>query len=258
MREARARATHDAGAVVTGAASGIGAAVATALLGAGLRVLMVDVDADALHASVDRLGEAASACAVDLAEDGAVETVVRTVHDAMPDVGVLVNDAGVSSKTPFLEATPEEWERVLGVNVYAAAALSSAFAAEMARRHRGCIVNVSSISGLRGGPPQSVYGISKGALIGLTSELASRLGPDGVRVNAVLPGVIDTPMVRRDVAADGDADGSGLARWIRDAVPLGRIGLAEEVAAVVAFLASARADSITGALVPVEGGYLSA
>jgi 3-oxoacyl-[acyl-carrier protein] reductase len=122
----------------------------------------------------------------------------------------------------------------------------------------GCILNVSSISGLGGGPPQSVYGISKGALLGLTRELAAALAPHGVRVNAVLPGVIDTPMVRRDVAAGGDPDGTDLASWIAGAVPLGRIGEPAEVAEVLAFLASPEAAAVTGAFVPVEGGFLSA
>ncbi len=258
MREAGAPPLRDAGAVVTGAASGIGAAIATDLHRAGARVLMVDVDDGSLQRHARQLGDGATALAVDLLSDGAVEDVVRAAQNALPRVDILVNDAGVSSKTPLLDATPAEWERVLGINTYAAAALASAFAGEMAARGGGCIVNVSSISGLGGGRPQSVYGISKGALIGLTSELAALLEHDGVRVNAVLPGVIDTPMVRHDVAAEGDADGSQLERWIRGAVPVARIGLPEEVAAVVTFLASERASAITGALVPVEGGFLSA
>jgi NAD(P)-dependent dehydrogenase (short-subunit alcohol dehydrogenase family) len=196
-------------------------------------------------------------CCVDLGSDGAAEAVLEAARAALPDIDVLVNNAGVSSKTPFFQVTEAEWDTVLRVNAYVAAALSAACAERMAARGRGCIVNVSSISGLGGGPSQSIYGISKGALLGLTSELAAALESDGVRVNAVLPGVIDTPMVRRDIAASGDADGFELERWIHSAVPIGRIGLPEEVAAVVLFLASDAAAAITGAFVPVEGGFLS-
>jgi NAD(P)-dependent dehydrogenase (short-subunit alcohol dehydrogenase family) len=257
MRDVSAASLRGAGAIVTGAASGIGAAIAAAFGREGARLLLVDLDERALERSTERLGNDASACVVDLRAEDAAETVLEAAHAALPAIDILVNNAGVSSKTPFLDVTEAEWDAVLGVNAYAAAALSSACAEEMAARRRGCIVNVSSISGLGGGPPQSVYGISKGALLGLTSEFAAALGSDGVRVNAVLPGVIDTPMLRRDIGADGDADGSRLERWIRSAVPIARIGIPEEVAAVVTFLASDAAAAITGAFVPVEGGFLS-
>jgi NAD(P)-dependent dehydrogenase (short-subunit alcohol dehydrogenase family) len=258
MPDPSAEPLHGVGAVVTGAASGIGAATAEAVHRAGADVLLVDVDEPALAAIASRVGARATPCVADLREPAAVDLVLARAHDVLPAIDLLVNDAGVSSKTPFLDVTGAEWDLVLGVNAYAAAHLAAACAEAMVTRGRGCIVNVSSISGRGGGAPQSIYGISKGALLGLTGELAAALEPYGIRVNAVLPGVIDTPMVRRDIAAGGDADGSDLRAWIRRAVPMGRIGMPEEVAAVVAFLASPGAAGITGAFVPVEGGFLSA
>jgi 3-oxoacyl-[acyl-carrier protein] reductase len=258
MRATSAQRLRDIGAIVTGAASGIGAATAEAFDREGAMTLLVDVDERPLRALAARLGDRATACVADLGSDDAVETVLACARTALSAIGVLVNNAGISSKTPFLDVTEDEWHGVLGVNAFAAARLAAACADEMAARRSGCILNVSSISGLGGGPPQSVYGISKGALLGLTRELAAALAPHGVRVNAVLPGVIDTPMVRRDVAAGGDPDGADLARWIAGAVPLGRIGDPAEVAEVLVFLASPEAAAITGAFVPVEGGFLSA
>jgi NAD(P)-dependent dehydrogenase (short-subunit alcohol dehydrogenase family) len=246
------------GAIVTGAASGIGAATAAAFDREGATTLLVDLDGDGLERTVSALGPRASACVVDLRSETAIPVVLERAQDVLPALDVLVNDAGVSSKTPFLEVTEAEWDLVLGVNAFAAARLADACGREMVARGSGRILNVSSISGLGGGPAQSVYGISKGALLGLTRELWRRLAPHGVRVNAVLPGVIDTPMVRRDVAEGGDPDLAELRRWISEAVPVGRIGRAEEVASVLAFLASADGAGIDGAFVPVEGGFLSA
>ena len=244
-------------AVITGAASGIGRATAEVFDREGARTVLVDVD-ERVAALADALGPRASACLADLGHEPGVEAVLARVGEVLTGVDVLVNDAGISSKTAFVDVDEDEWDRVIGVNVMAAQALASAFGTQMAARGSGCILNVSSISGLGGGPSQSVYGISKGALLGLTRELAAEFGPAGVRVNAVLPGVIDTPMVRRDIALGGDPDGAELTAWIRASVPLMRIGRAEEVASVLMFLASADGSSVAGAFVPIEGGFLSA
>ncbi len=258
MRGTPAQRLRDIGAIVTGAASGIGAATAEAFDREGATTLLVDVDEPPLRALAARLGDRATPCVVDLRSGDAVETILACARTVVTAIDVLVANAGISSKTAFMDVTEDEWDTVFEVNALAAARLAAACADEMATRRSGCILTVSSISGLRGGPPQSVYGISKGALLGLTRELATALAPYGVRANAVLPGVIDTPMVRRDVAAGGDPDGTELAGWIASAVPLARIGEPAEVAEVLAFLASPEAAAITGAFVPVEGGFLSA
>jgi NAD(P)-dependent dehydrogenase (short-subunit alcohol dehydrogenase family) len=249
---------HDVTALITGAASGIGRATAAAFHREGARGMLVDVDEGALEALVSSLGDPAIACVADLGVPGGVAEVLGRAESLVGEVDVLVNNAGVSSKTPFSDVDEAEWDRVFAINVHAAVELSLRAAAGMVERRSGCILNVSSISGRGGGPSQSVYGVSKGALLGLTREMAMTLAPHSVRVNAALPGVIDTAMVRRDMALGGDPDGTGLAAWIRAAVPAGRIGRAEEVASVLAFLASDDGAAITGAFVPVDGGYLSA
>ena len=244
-------------ALITGAASGIGRATAEVFHREGARTVLVDVDEAGVAALASTLGDRASAYVADLGAPGRAADVVAHAEGVVGAVDVLVNNAGVSSKTPFLDVDEAEWDRVFAVNVDAALELARRLGAGMAERRSGCILNVSSISGRGGGPSQSVYGITKGALLGLTREMATALAPYSVRVNAVLPGVIDTPMVRRDIALGGDADGTGLTAWIREAVPAGRIGLPEEVATVLAFLASADGAAVSGALVPVEGGFLS-
>jgi NAD(P)-dependent dehydrogenase (short-subunit alcohol dehydrogenase family) len=249
---------HGVTALITGAASGIGRATAAAFHREGARGMLVDVDEGALEALVSSLGDPAIACVADLGVPGGVAEVLARAESLVGEVDVLVNNAGVSSKTPFSDVDEAEWDRVFAINVHAAVELSLRAAAGMVERRSGCILNVSSISGRGGGSSQSVYGVSKGALLGLTREMAMTLAPHSVRVNAALPGVIDTAMVRRDMALGGDPDGTGLAAWIRAAVPAGRIGRAEEVASVLAFLASDDGAAITGAFVPVDGGYLSA
>jgi NAD(P)-dependent dehydrogenase (short-subunit alcohol dehydrogenase family) len=244
-------------AIITGAASGIGRATAEAFHRAGARTLLVDIDGERLRDLITLLGDRASAYVADLGTPERGADVIAHAERTLGRVDVLVNDAGVSSKTPFLEVDATEWDRVFGVNVDAAVDLAFRVGTVMAERGRGCILNVSSISGRGGGPPQSVYGITKGALLGLTREMATALAPS-VRVNAVLPGVIDTPMVRRDLAEGEDGAEAELTGWIRGAVPSGRIGRPDEVANVLRYLASDEASAISGALVPVDGGYLAA
>jgi NAD(P)-dependent dehydrogenase (short-subunit alcohol dehydrogenase family) len=249
---------HGVTALITGAASGIGRATAEAFHREGARGMLVDVDEGGLEALVSSLGDPAIACVADLGAPGGVAEVLARAESLVGAVDVLVNNAGVSSKTPFPDIDEAEWDWVFAINVHAAVELALHAAVGMVERRSGCILNISSISGRGGGPSQSVYGVSKGALIGLTREMAMSLAPHSVRVNAALPGVIDTAMVRRDMALGGDPEGTGLDAWIRAAVPAGRIGRAEEVANVLVFLASDEGTAITGALVPVDGGYLSA
>jgi 3-oxoacyl-[acyl-carrier protein] reductase len=258
LRTTQAGRLEGATALITGGASGIGRATAQRFHRVGARTVLVDVDGAALDALATELDGRATTHVVDLGEPGRAAQAATHAERVLGHVDILVNDAGISSKTPFLDVDPAEWDRVFEVNVTAAVVIAERIAAGMAERRSGCILNVSSISGRGGGPPQSVYGITKGVLLGFTRELATALAPSGVRVNAVLPGVIDTPMVRRDIARDGDESGEALMRWIRAAVPAARIGTPDEIANVLLFLASRDGAGVTGALVPVDGGFLAA
>ena len=184
--------------VITGAASGIGRATAEAFNGAGARTILVDIDEGTLRALATSLGDRARPCVVDLGVPDQVDEFLADIERTEGRIDILVNNAGISSKTPFLDVGEAEWDRVFAINVEAALHLALRVAPKMAERRAGCIINVSSISGRGGGPSQSVYGATKGVLLGLTREIATGLAPYSVRVNAVLPGVIDTPMVRRE------------------------------------------------------------
>jgi 2-deoxy-D-gluconate 3-dehydrogenase len=238
--------------VVTGAAVGIGAAIATRLAEAGADVLLTDVDdrgADTAAALAER-GWSASFQRVDVTVSAELAEAAQVVADRRP-LRVWVNNAGIYPTTgPALEATDEFVARMLEVNVRAQFSATR----EAARRMTsgGSIVNLASIAGLRGGAGISAYATSKAAVIGLTRALASELGPLGIRVNAIAPGVIDTPGVRaqleplREMGLDIDQ--------ALTANPLRQAGQADLVARACLFLASDLAAHVTGVTLPVDGG----
>lgn len=233
-------ASAGATAVVTGAASGIGAAVCSRLLADGHRVAGVDVDAGRLD---DLPGDIVRVHA-DVAEPTEVDRLVAPLFEA--GARALVHCAGVVGTDDIEAIQPAGWERVLRVNLTSAYLLSRAAVAAMRRRGGGRIVHFSSVGGQ--GPALSAgvhYSAAKAGVIGLTRTLARQVAPDGITVNVVSPGRIDTPMFR---AAHPDAD------RLRGTVPLGRIGTPADVAGAVAFLLSDDAAFITGATIDVNGG----
>lgn len=233
-------------AVVTGAASGIGRAVARRLAREGASVVGLDRDADGLRAALADVA-GAQAVVVDVASAEAVRALAR----AEP-VDVLVNAAGVLLRHGLLEHPLDAWERTLDVNLRAPARLSREFArAALARGAGGAIVNVCSIESFVALPGHAAYTASKGALAMLTRAFALELAPHGIRVNGVAPGVTETAM-NAAVRAD-----PGRAAQLAAAIPLGRFASAEEQAAGVCFLASNDASYVTGAVLPVDGGWLT-
>jgi NAD(P)-dependent dehydrogenase (short-subunit alcohol dehydrogenase family) len=232
-------------AVVTGAAKGIGAAIAAALADAGCTLALIDRE-DA--GAVARGGLAVRGDVADLAD---VHDFTDAVLERFGRVDVLVNNAGVSSIGPA-EATPlEEWRRVLDVNLTGPFLLCQAFGARMLEQGAGAIVNVASIAGLQGVSDRAAYNTSKHGLIGLTRTLAAEWGGRGVRVNAVCPGWVKTPMDVADQAAGGydDAD-------ITERVPMGRFAAPQDIAAAVVWLADpAQAAFVNGVALPVDGGW---
>lgn len=230
--------------LVTGASGGIGAAVARAFAACGDRVI--------LH--YNRSAQAAKQLAAELPNavlyqaDLSDQASVEALAAAFPETDVLVNNAAVDLFSLFDLASEQQLRELYAVNLFAPLTLCRRLAPRMVSRGRGCIVNVSSVFGEIGGSCEVDYSVAKAALLGLTRALAKELGPSGVRVNCVCPGVIDTNMNARLTVAELEA--------ITDALPIERMGKPEEVAASVKFLASDEAGYITGAVLDVNGGYI--
>ena len=237
-------------ALVTGGASGIGLACAQHIRARGGSVALLDRDAEALEKAA--AGLEASGVLCDVAD---AEAVPRAVSDAAAALGgsidVLVNAAGVYRIAPAVDLGVSEWDRVLEVNLRGSFLVAQAVArALIDARRGGSIVNLASTAALRADAtePAAHYNASKAGIVSLTQQLAVEWAPHGIRVNAVCPGVIDTPMLRMT------DDREAAEAYLRSGVPLQRLGAPHEVAACVAFLASDRASYVTGIAVPVDGG----
>lgn len=239
-------------ALVTGASRGIGRGIALELAREGWDVCINYVRhreaAEAAAEQVRALGQNAAVIQADVADGAAVEAMARQAERELGPISLLVNNAGIAGQMQFQDITDEQWNRYLGVNLGGARNAIRAVLPRMLSEKRGCIVNISSIWGLRGASCEVAYACTKAALIGLTRSLALELAPSGIRVNCVAPGVIDTDMVQvlgqetlRDLAAE---------------TPLGRLGTPEDVAYAVAFLASDRASFLTGQVLGADGGFI--
>jgi NAD(P)-dependent dehydrogenase (short-subunit alcohol dehydrogenase family) len=242
--------------LVTGAASGIGAACATLAAQRGARVLLVDRDAERLPKVAEEIAMPWEAG--DVSDPAVADRFAATCVERLGRIDGLVNAAGVPQTRAYLEITPEEFDRVVGVNLRGAYFVQQAVARRMVDAGRGgSIVNFSSTSARVGRPLATVYGLTKAAILNMTSSTALALASHGIRVNAVTPGIIDTPMVetvRRERAAPLDTTPAELrARWER-ATPLGRLGTPPEVAEVVVFLLSDAASYVTGEELGITGG----
>jgi NAD(P)-dependent dehydrogenase (short-subunit alcohol dehydrogenase family) len=226
-------------ALVTGAGSGIGAAVARRLAADGAEVIVADLSPEAV---ADELG--AQAVVLDVRHEAGVEL-------AMADLDVLVNCAGIGSTTNTPETTLEVWENVFAVNARGTFLCCKHAIPGMAARGGGAIVNMASVAGLVGLRNRAAYCASKGAVISLTRALAVDHVADGIRVNAVAPGTVDSPWVRRLVEDVGESLDALRARQ-----PMGRLGTPDEIADAVAYLASA--EFVTGSVLVIDGGLTAA
>ena len=236
-------------ALITGAAKGIGRAIALQLAQGGAKVGIVDMaDAGAETAREigQKTGNATTFVKADVANEADVKSAVAQVESALGPVDILVNNAGITRDGLMLVMSESDWDMVLDVDLKSAFLVSKAVLRGMIRRRRGSVVNISSVVGRRGNAGQVNYSAAKAGLIGLTKSLAREVASRNIRVNAVAPGYIETDMT----AALPDAARTALVEQI----PLGRIGSPETVAEAVAFLAGDAASFITGVVLPVDGG----
>jgi NAD(P)-dependent dehydrogenase (short-subunit alcohol dehydrogenase family) len=237
-------------AVVTGAARGIGLAVARRFLDDGYSVALLDIDAATLVQTAATLAppERVLAIECDVAEPAQVQSAIDRVAARFGRIDALVNNAGVAVFKPLLDTTYEEWARVIAVNLTGPFLCTQACAPVMLAGGGGAVVNVGSISGLRASTLRVAYGTSKAALMHLTKQQAAELGERGIRVNAVAPGPVDTAMAKAVHTPD-------IRAGYHDAIPLNRYGTEEEIAAAVAFLCSDAASYVNGQTLAVDGGF---
>jgi NAD(P)-dependent dehydrogenase (short-subunit alcohol dehydrogenase family) len=240
-------------AVVTGAARGIGFAIAQALGQCGARVAIADLDGMAASTAAGQLRELgieAIGVAVDVADESQVLAMVDTVEQALGGVDILVNNAGIVSTGPLLDVSAAEWNRVMAIDLTSVFFCAKAVLPGMMARRAGRIINIASVAGKRGGGllGNSCYAAAKGGVIALTKGLAREAGPFNITANAITPALTDTEMTRA-LAPEARA------RVLAD-MPLGRAGSPRDIAAAVCFLASGAASFITGEIMDVDGGYM--
>ena len=239
-------------AVVTGAGKGIGRAIALELAAAGAGIFAVsrtEADLKGLGIEIEALGRPYGYSVVDLRSKAGADRVAAAALASFGQVDVLVNNAGVSDNAPVLEVTEAQWDATMHINARGAFFLAQTLGRHMVKQGWGRIINLSSQAGIVALERHAAYGASKAALDHTTRVLAVELGPYGITVNSVAPTVILTPMGER-VWGDAEVAGPMLA-----GIPVGRFGQPNEVASLVAFLASPAAAMINGAIIPVDGGY---
>lgn len=239
-------------ALVTGAGSGMGRAIALLFAREGVDIAVNDIDlpsAEKTAEAVKGTGRRAIAVKADVADAGEVDAMVARVIKELDRIDILVNNAGIPVHGPMLEAqTPENWDRVVGVILRGTYLCSRRVGQWMANQKSGKIVNISSIAGTRGAPTMSSYSAAKAGVINLTQSLALDWAKYNINVNCIAPGIINTPLTQRTLAAWSTPE------QLNARIPLGYVGEADDVAKAALFLVSDDARYITGVTLPVDGG----
>jgi NAD(P)-dependent dehydrogenase (short-subunit alcohol dehydrogenase family) len=245
------RGLRDKGVLISGGTSGIGLATAERFLREGSRVFVGGIDKAEVEAALEALRDAGSIDGIqcDVSDEDGAAALVDTAAAALGRVDVLINNAGIARKVRFLDLEPDEWDRMIAVNLRGMFLVARLAAGRMvADRGGGSIILMASTNALGGEKEFAHYNASKGGVLQLMRSMAVELGPHDVRVNCLCPGFIDTPLNR------AIADEAQFRAYAEHAIPLGRYGRAEEVAAAYAFLASDEASFVHGAALVVDGG----
>lgn len=238
-------------AIVTGATQGIGLACAQRLVAEGARVMMTDIKPEGASAAA-ALGDAARFFTADVSQKADVDAMVAATIKEFGRIDILVNNAGITHAADFLDLAEEDFDRVLRINLKSMFLCGQAAAREMVKRQSGCIINMSSVNAQVAIANQVPYVVSKGGVNQLTKVMALNLAQHGIRVNGIGPGTILTELAKKAVMASPEARNMILSR-----TPVGRCGEPEEVASIVAFLASDDASYMTGQTMYVDGGRLA-
>ncbi len=236
--------------IVTGAASGIGRAIVEAMRAEGAIVVGIDVQDDA--------ADAFETIRADVTDTDSIERAISVIYKRHGRIDTLVNNAGICPSGTVVTTDPDTWDRVFAVNVRGIFLTSRAVIPHMQQQKRGSIINIASNYGLVGGLNAAAYTASKGAVVTLTYAMALDHAPDGIRVNCICPGTIDTPLIRKPMQSmtKEQLEAQHASRVTRH--PLGRIGRPEEVAPGVIYLASeAESSFVTGAVLAIDGGYVA-
>ncbi|MGZ5921812.1 MAG: 3-oxoacyl-[acyl-carrier-protein] reductase [Rhizomicrobium sp.] len=234
-------------ALITGASGGIGGAIARALHAQGATVVLSGTRADALEAVKAELGSRAFIAPANLSDIASVEALPKAAEEAASSgIDILVNNAGITRDNLFMRMKDDEWDQVIAVNLTAAFRLSRAVLRGMMKKRWGRIIQITSVVGATGNPGQANYAAAKAGLVGMTKSLAAEVASRNITVNAVAPGFIQTAMT--DVLTDQQK------QTISTRIPAGRMGLPEEIAAAVVYLASQEAAYVTGETIQINGG----
>lgn len=238
--------------VVTGGSRGIGAAISSLFASEGFNVIInynkSETECIALCDQLSLQGFSCKPFKADVSKSSEADTLIHFAVQTFGSVDILVNNAGISEFSLFTDITDEQWERMISTNLTGTFNTCRAAAKEMIKNHSGTIVNISSMWGLSGASCEVHYSASKAGVIGLTKALAKELGPSGIRVNCIAPGVIKTDMIAM-LSSD-------TMNELRDETPLMRIGEPQDVANAALFLASEKASFITGQVLNVDGGFI--
>ena len=233
-------------ALVTGASSGIGTAIAKALHAQGATVAISGTRKDALDAIAAEMKDRVHVLPCNLSDPVAVEALIPSANGKMERVDILVNNAGITKDNIFIRLKDEDWDQVIAVNLTAAFRLARAAAKDMMRKRFGRVIGITSVVGFTGNAGQGNYAAAKAGMVGMTKSLAAELASRNVTANCIAPGMIATPMT--------DALNEAQRKAILDSIPAKRLGTSEEVAAAAVYLASDEAAYVTGTTIHVNGG----